>query len=147
MNGGTVAVTLDFKDGQIKDSLNAQSSDNIEIKHLPLKEEVKVAVNSTAEATDIKSDDILVEDFANTNVDADSEVITFETDSFSLIAITATDTNNFNDLVIVSFVDENDQPISADLSDYYLLATLKGLKGSWDGTNFSPIGFDLFDLA
>ncbi|WP_026516363.1 Cna B-type domain-containing protein [Butyrivibrio sp. MC2021] len=86
---GTVAISLTLNDNHLSDSIGATESENVSVVHLPVKDDVMDTVDSTSEATDIKSSDIDVEVVEDSDVDisGSTEKVTFETDSFSAYAL------------------------------------------------------------
>ena len=85
-----VTVTFDFLQNQLSADLNAEVEANVEIKHLPLTDEVKEQVGTTGDAVNITADDIIVEDVAEETVDLNAETVEFKTDSFSVFAVNYT---------------------------------------------------------
>ena len=60
---GKVSVTFEFLDSQLSDSLGAKKSSDVNVVHLPLTDTLKEKYNTTADADNISSDDIIVEEF------------------------------------------------------------------------------------
>ncbi|MBQ9015974.1 MAG: hypothetical protein IJ109_07600 [Firmicutes bacterium] len=84
---GVVDVTVTFKKDQLSKDLDASSKDDVQLLHLPLKENARNDYRSTAEATNIEASDVSVE-----TVDADiavgkTESTAFELNSFSIISV------------------------------------------------------------
>lgn len=84
---GAVKISVDFKKGQLTDTLDAKSGADVEIKHLPLTDQVKADTDTTAAATDITASDIKVEDVSGADVSVDSQKAEFASDSFSVFSI------------------------------------------------------------
>ena len=115
--GEDVSVKISFLGGQLAGELGASDADNVVIKHLPVKDEVKENAakegqRTTADMTDLSADDIKVEDVKKAKVTLDTEAkiatvdeeededeekevaeskdeVTFKTDSFSLWSFSA----------------------------------------------------------
>ena len=85
---GAVKVTVKFKRSQLNDGIDAQ--EDVEIKHLPLKGDVRDAYDSTESATNISASDIVVEDVRNAKADVSAEEASFTVDSFSVVSFRAT---------------------------------------------------------
>jgi pilin isopeptide linkage protein len=83
---GAVKITVNFKQDQLTDSLDAEKNSDVEIKHLPLTDTVKDSTDTTADATGISASDIRVEDVKNTDVSVDSQTADFKTDTFSVFS-------------------------------------------------------------
>ena len=116
--GEDVSVKVSFLGGQLAGELGASDADNVVIKHLPVKDEVKENAakdgqRTTADMTDLSADDIKVEDVKKAKVTLDTEAkiatvdaeededeekevaeskdeVTFTTDGFSTYAIICT---------------------------------------------------------
>ena len=116
--GEDVSVKVSFLGGQLAGELGASDADNVVIKHLPVKDEVKENAakdgqRTTADMTDLRADDIKVEDVKKAKVTLDTEAkiatvdaeededeekevaeskdeVTFTTDGFSTYAIICT---------------------------------------------------------
>ncbi|WP_207641178.1 Spy0128 family protein [Butyrivibrio sp. WCE2006] len=91
---GSVNVSIEFKNNQLSNDLQAVEDENIAVVHLPIKEEVKEAsdINSTEEATQIKAEDVEVKTLIETTADVDNgenanETVEFKEDSFSVFAV------------------------------------------------------------
>ena len=67
----------------------AEETENVEILHLPLTDSVREAVETTAAATEISKDDIIVEPVQDENIDVKSESVGFTVTGLSLIALAA----------------------------------------------------------
>lgn len=116
---GTVDIKVSFKKDQLTDGINAESSDNVEVKHLPLTDAVREGVDSTAAATDISAADVQVEDVRGVSVNVDSESVSLTTSSLSVMAFSAK------------------KAPAATGSDYYAQVDFEGGTPSSLGT-FSP---------
>lgn len=127
--GEDVSVKVSFLGGQLAGELGASDADNVVIKHLPVKDEVKENAakdgqRTTADMTDLSADDIQVEDVKKAKVTLDTEAkiatvdeeededeekevaeskdeVTFKTDSFSVYAFT--DQSNDDDFSKVNW--------------------------------------------
>ena len=93
---GTVSVSVKFNNKQISEGLDLTEEDEIAVVHLPLSSEVMENVNSTSEATEITSDDIALEVYKEGTVsfENDADVISYETESFSITAVLKTTQDN-----------------------------------------------------
>ncbi len=93
---GNVSVSVEFTDNQLKDELAVSSQEEITLVHLPIKEEVKENSEAvtTAEATDITSQDIEVKTLTEATAEVDeTEKIEFTTEGFSIYAVTVYQTH------------------------------------------------------
>ena len=92
---GTVSVTFDFLDDQLKQSIGAKKAADVNVIHLPLVDEVKDQYDTTADAKDIKAKDINVEEVTKEDNDLkvkmggvfSNEKVTFDLESFSVVAV------------------------------------------------------------
>ena len=87
---GSVDIRIEFKKGQLTDSLGISDEQDVTINHLPLSDEVKENNDTTANATDISTDDISVEPIAADSVtlkDGGMDQADFQMESFSVIAV------------------------------------------------------------
>ena len=87
---GSVDIRIEFKKGQLTDSLGISDEQDVTINHLPLSDEVKENNDTTANATDISTDDISVEPIAADSVtlkDGGTDQADFQMESFSVIAV------------------------------------------------------------
>ena len=89
---GMVKIVIDFKSNQLTDDISASESDDVLLAHLPLVDEVKDSVDSTAEATDIASNDIVVEPITS-QTDVEGEEIAFSLSDFSVLFVAANKMN------------------------------------------------------
>ena len=76
--GEDVSVKVSFLGGQLAGELGASDAENVVIKHLPVKDEVKENAakdgqRTTADMTDLSADDIQVEDVKKAKVTLDTE--------------------------------------------------------------------------
>lgn len=69
---GTVTIKFEFKNKQLTQELDIKDIDQVEIIHLPLVEEVRDSVNTTADATAISAEDVKVEPVNGANVSGDN---------------------------------------------------------------------------
>ena len=98
---GSVNIKIEFLDKQLSKISEDSSSDEVEIKHLPLEDEVKKKVDTTAEAKNIEASDIKVESVSdNSFVDGKNNTAEFTVDSFSVYSLSTTQAN-FNDRFFV----------------------------------------------
>ena len=89
--GDTLHVSVTFKNNQITDELEAVNTDAVEVVHLPLTEEVRETIDSTAEAGSLSAENIDVQplgDEVSVDLDGKTDDVTFSTDSFSVYAFT-----------------------------------------------------------
>ncbi len=87
---GSVDIRIEFKKGQLTDSLGISDEQDVTINHLPLSDEVKENNDTTANAMDISTDDISVEPIAADSVtlkDGGMDQADFQMESFSVIAV------------------------------------------------------------
>ena len=91
---GSVRISVTLKQSQISEGLGAEQpqiqSQDVEVFHLPLTENVKDETSTTAEATGITASDINVEGVSNQNVQlaGSTDQVTFSASSFSVFAFT-----------------------------------------------------------
>ncbi len=87
---GSVRLTFTFRNRQLTRNLDAENADAMTLVHLPLTEDVREAVDSTADATDISPSDIIVEPVTDGSVVCGTEAadaVEFSLDSLSLVAV------------------------------------------------------------
>ncbi len=86
---GSALVEVTFNRKQISEEIEAETSDELAIVHLPVNSEVMELVNSTSEATDISASDVEVQVYkeGTVSLDGNVDVISFETDAFSISAV------------------------------------------------------------
>ncbi|MBR3316431.1 MAG: hypothetical protein IKG21_01235, partial [Atopobiaceae bacterium] len=128
---GRVQLSFEFKKAQLSEQIEAEDSSNIEINHLPLKDSVRASVDSTAEATNISADDVIVEAPITQSVDVDNESAQLSLSSLSPIAFTdfsaaeqaAMDEGAYP--LTVSFVDANGDPVNPGSLDKTYMAVVK----------------------
>ena len=89
LGAGTVEVEFDFLKDQLTQKIDVDNAQALEVVHLPLKDEVRQEVDSTAEATDITKDDVVVEypKQDTVTVDVEQEKVGFTLVSLSLVGI------------------------------------------------------------
>ncbi|MBR3226693.1 MAG: hypothetical protein IKF78_15365 [Atopobiaceae bacterium] len=110
---GQVKIDLQFKQQQLANVLKAEKSSDIEIVHLPIKDSVRSTYDSTAEATGISANDVIVEKPELQKKSVEEENVEFSVNSLSAIgAIKAGDP----------------LPITAS-NDYSLANVLEGVLG------------------
>lgn len=89
---GKVSVRFEFLDKQLADSIGAKKAADVNVIHLPLTDDVKEQYDTTADAKDIKAEDINVEALTpadnDLKVSVKNEKVVFNTDSFSVFAYT-----------------------------------------------------------
>ena len=88
---GTVSVKIEFKNNQLSEDLSATSEEDLAVVHLPIAESFKEEneIENTEGATGITSSNIEVITLTNASADVEgNEKVEFETDSFSVYAIT-----------------------------------------------------------
>ena len=88
-----IEISFSFKKAQLSEQMGAESSDSVNVFHLPLAEEVIENVASTKDATDITADDISVAGIETKIEDlgievGDDETAVFTTDGLSVFAFT-----------------------------------------------------------
>ncbi|RKM61184.1 LPXTG cell wall anchor domain-containing protein [Butyrivibrio sp. CB08] len=103
---GTVTVKIEFMNNQLTEDLSASSEEDLTVVHLPITESFKEEneIENTEDATGISSGDIDVVTLTGATVDVEgTEKVEFETDSFSVYAITSLTPNLSAKLVDVSY--------------------------------------------
>ena len=132
---GSVKIDIRFKKNQLSEDLGATSTENVQVVHLPLTNEVKETVDSTKEATDISVSDINVQ-----TVDAQVKInepeakksvvesTTFETDAFSVWAFTGDSSNQI-------IIPETETETFKESEQYLIKGTFEDLA------NFGLVGF------
>ncbi len=86
---GAVNIVAEFKKNQLKNDLAAEEKEDINVVHLPIKEDVKESENITLteEATSISSNDIEVKSLIDAKTDIDeTEKVEFSEETFSVYA-------------------------------------------------------------
>ncbi|MCR5675364.1 MAG: hypothetical protein K6G16_06620, partial [Lachnospiraceae bacterium] len=83
---GAVRITVTFLKNQLTDGIDAQSAQDVTIKHLPLADGVKGDAESTLDA-DVKASDVKVEDVDATVSVEGKEQVSFTLSGFSVIAV------------------------------------------------------------
>lgn len=87
---GKVKVQFEFKKQQLTQNLDAKAQE-VEVTHLPLVDQAKDAADTTAEATNINANDVVVENMGGGEVKATGDnALEIKTDSFSVFAISYT---------------------------------------------------------
>ncbi|XME01272.1 Spy0128 family protein [Lachnospiraceae bacterium C1.1] len=98
---GAVSISAEFKKKQLTEEIYAEEEDDVVVVHLPIKDEVKEESESktTQEATEISSNDIVVETLTDTTAEVsgsetesenETETVEFSTESFSVFVFTST---------------------------------------------------------
>ncbi|MBQ7614423.1 MAG: LPXTG cell wall anchor domain-containing protein [Butyrivibrio sp.] len=87
---GNISVSIEFEKKQISEGLQVADPEAVAIIHLPVAEKVMEEIDKTSEATDITSSDIKVDVLTSSKVELgeESDSIEFETESFSVFAMT-----------------------------------------------------------
>ncbi|MCR5507724.1 MAG: Cna B-type domain-containing protein [Lachnospiraceae bacterium] len=83
---GSVKISINFKKDQLSDTLDAKDDAEVKTVHLPLTDEVKESVDTTAQATDINAYDIKVEVVDN-NTSVEEGSTEFTLSDFSITAV------------------------------------------------------------
>ena len=100
---GTVKVNFEFKKQQLTEGIGAEKAADVEVVHLPLKEEVEA--DTTAEATGISASDVLVKKVADADLNASgNDTIQIKTKDFSLFA--------FSSALVASSIDEQNESVT-----------------------------------
>ncbi len=99
---GMVNIVINFKRKQLENTLDATSAEKVSVIHMPLVDEVKNSVNTTADATDISADDIKVE-VVDSNVALENEKIDFNLSDFSVTVVTSQAADE--DLIIIKKIE------------------------------------------
>ncbi len=81
---GTVNFVIEFKRGQLSESKNDAA---ISVVHMPLADAVKNSVDTTADATEITTNDVKVENIYDNLASVANEMVEFDLNSLSVIAI------------------------------------------------------------
>ena len=84
---GSVTITFNFKQSQLTEDLDAQASDEVEVKHLPLSNAARAQVDSTAEATGISAKDVRVEDLSASVSTQGTQSVSLTTSDLSVMAV------------------------------------------------------------
>ena len=79
---GYVNICVQFRKDQLSEDLGAAEDEDVTIVHLPLKDDVKEAADTTRDAKEISASDIEVEKI-DSDVNTDSETANFNADNFS----------------------------------------------------------------
>lgn len=131
---GTVLINISFKMNQLEakaDDSGDAGDATATIIHLPLNDNVKNNVDSTAEATNISASDIKVEVVAE-EISATAEAVRFELSDLSIVAATINGKNvDVKSTALVSYRD-----ILGDAVNYGVTANTLTFKGHCD-TNFA----------
>ena len=132
---GSVKIDIRFKKNQLSEDLGATSTENVQVVHLPLTNEVKETVDSTKDATDISVSDIAVQTVdAKVKInepEAKKSVVestTFETDAFSVWAFTGDPSNQI-------IIPETETETFKESEQYLIKGTFEDLA------NFGLVGF------
>lgn len=134
---GTVSFVIQFKDGQLAEK---QDDSAIGVAHLSLSDAIKDSVDTTADATDITTNDVKVENVDDSFASTSEEILEFDLDSLSVIAIYEVDNKDDNKLELQGGPGD---PVSANtlLGDawyYGITANTFKMTGGGDGeTNFA----------
>ncbi|MCR5093321.1 MAG: hypothetical protein K6B72_05055, partial [Lachnospiraceae bacterium] len=91
---GSVRVTIEFLQNQLTEDIEAESTADIEVTHLPLTDEAKAASDTTLNAN-ITADDIEVKDVEATVSVEGAEQVSFTETDFSVFAIKANSNKEF----------------------------------------------------
>ena len=83
---GYVRIAVEFKKNQLKEDLGADEDQDVTVAHLPLKDAIKVANDTTKDALDIAASDVIVEAVDEVNASIDTGIASFNTSSFSVFA-------------------------------------------------------------
>lgn len=84
---GNVDLSFEFKKNQLASGIEARTDGGVQIRHLPLTDDVREANDTTAAATDISAQDINVQAVQATEVSVADEQASFKLDSMSVVAI------------------------------------------------------------
>ena len=135
---GSVRVVTEFRQNQLSGTLGASAAEDIQVIHLPLKEEVRAGVDNTQEASEIRAEDIEVKTVKaeiEIGTEMTAEKAEFKTDSFSTFAYSNTGvqpgTEGKLTVNIQFYEDDGITPaVNAELTDkvYYLFITGVALK-------------------
>lgn len=92
---GSVNISVEFKNNQLSEELEAANEESVTVVHLPIKAEVKEQsdISCTAEATDISANDIEVKTLTDAATELGNvEKVEFVEDNFSTFAFITGDT-------------------------------------------------------
>ena len=81
---GYVNIEVSFKKDQLKEDLGADEDQDVTVAHLPLKDAIKAANDTTKDAQEISANDIEVENVTNATVSVDAQSVALITDAFSV---------------------------------------------------------------
>ena len=85
---GTVSINMQFINKQLTEHLGAETSEDVQLIHLPLREAVREDYNTTKEATDIKASEIEVEPVDVEVSVGKRECTKFALEGLSILAVT-----------------------------------------------------------
>ena len=110
---GSVHVTFDFKKAQLE-SIGVEDSEQVSVTHLPLVDSAKA--DTTAQATNITPNDVIVEDVETAQVDVNADKVELEAKQFSVYAFSVpverddqdTYTYSDDDVEIIAVLSEPD---------------------------------------
>lgn len=128
---GLVKLDVQFKKQQLSQEIKSEGNDEVEVNHLPLTDTVRSSVDTTAKATNINADDIVVEQPKKQDANVAAENVQVSLDSLSVIGFTGHTQGEKDAIaqpaypVTVTFTDENGNltvPSDFDLSNYVIYA-------------------------
>ena len=91
LSKGLVHLDFQFKRNQLRDGIGANGSSKVHIEHLPLRDSVRSAVATTAEASNISASDIVVEPPLDQAANVDAEQMQLSVGSLSAFAACGVD--------------------------------------------------------
>ncbi|MDO4806961.1 MAG: DUF5979 domain-containing protein [Coriobacteriales bacterium] len=136
---GQVKLDFQFKHQQLSEGIDGDKAQTIEVNHLPLKDSVRSGVDTTADATNIKANDIIVDRPIDQDANVAAENVQVSLDSLCVVGVTGLTNNEQNVIgqkaypVTVSFTDEDGNGTTADfdLSKYKIYVKGYVDHGSW----------------
>ena len=111
---GSVQFSVSFNNGQLENLGEGSTDADVEVKHLPLNDGVRVSVDSTQQATGISSGDISVEN-VSASASQEGESANFTLNNLSITAYT-----------IAADDEQKEEDTSSRLADYLDQASLDG---------------------
>ena len=121
---GYVRIEVSFKKNQLSHDLAAEKNEDIELVHLPLRNEIRENSDTTKEVRAISSKDIVPEKLDNISVSVDNETVSFTLNSLSVIAA-----RKINDLTVKTYDHLTAKSILGDAWQYGILADVWEFNG------------------
>ena len=134
---GTVKISVVFHQNQLTDKIDASENQDVDIKHLPLNDNVKADTDTTKGATGITASDVNVEDVNDVEVSVNDQKAEFNTDSFSAYAFT----NNGGEVSITPGSSQSAISVLGDAINYGIVADTLTQTVHMD-SNFAAKAYD-----